>query len=56
LRSTRLAERCRDILEAELKLVWIKLPRLAAEPVPHERINDRLKTLNLCIGLALDES
>jgi hypothetical protein len=54
--STRLTERCLDILETELKLVWVKLLRLASEPVPHERINDRLKPLNLCVGLALGES
>jgi hypothetical protein len=53
--SAGLAERRLDIVQAEFELVGIALLGLAAEPVPHERINDRLKQLNLCGGLALDD-
>lgn len=61
LRRHRLAcgaglAQCRlDILEAKLKLVWIELLGLAPEPVPHERIDDRLQPLDLSIGLTFGE-
>ena len=36
-------------------MAGIELLGLAAEPVPHERINYRLKPLNLCVSLALGD-
>jgi hypothetical protein len=42
-----------DILKAKLKLIGIELLRPGAEPMAHERIDDRLEPFNLCIGLAL---
>jgi len=46
--------KCRlDILKAQLELVGIELFGLAAETVAHERIDDRLQPLDLCVRFAL---
>jgi hypothetical protein len=46
--------KCRlDILKARLELIGIKLLGLAAETVAHERIDDQLQPLNLCVSFAL---
>lgn len=46
--------KCRlDILKAKLELIGIKLLGLAAETVAHERIDDRLQPLDLCVSFAL---
>ena len=46
--------KCRlNILKAELELFGIELRGLAAETVAHERIDDRLQPLDLCVSFAL---